>query len=64
MHRALLVLKTDWEDIEENQQLVLENFQMLGAASQALMAILDQLTDEKKRYESVAEAAGGEVELF
>jgi hypothetical protein len=43
---------------------VLENFQVLEAASQALMTILDQLTDEKKRYESVAETADGEVELF
>jgi len=64
MHRALSVLKADWEDIEENRQLVLENFQVLEAASQALMTILDQLTDEKKRYESVAETVDGEVELF
>lgn len=57
MHAVLDHLEPDWDYDPENCHFVLEHFREIEAASQELIAILDELTEEKLQRQSMEQAA-------
>ena len=64
VHQALEALKGNWQENQELQAQLLENFSQAEQASAELTKLVDQLAEEKKRFESVSRDTVGDVDLF
>ena len=65
MHEILEQLEPGWDMHKENLAGVLNRFEQLEAHSADLIRLVDQITEEKHKFESImTENADGDVELF
>ncbi len=63
VHRVLALLEDNWREDAEAQQALIETMLETEHQSQRLVEVLDQLVEDRLRYESVTEGTN-EVELF
>lgn len=68
VHLYVLVMTNmlggDWKNNIEIQEQLLLNMQCAERASSELLQLLDDLVEEKKRFESTGEDTAGEIDLF
>ncbi len=64
VHRALEVLQQDWHTDKSLQLKLVEYLEASEKASADLILLLDDLADEKKRFESVSADTVSEIDLF
>ena len=64
VHHVMDLLRQDWQESEQLQGELLVSFSEAEQASASLTHLVDQLADEKKRFESVSTDTLGEIDLF
>jgi len=64
VHRVIDILRGEWQESKQLQEDLLANFSAAENASASLTHLVDQLADEKKRFESVSADTVGDIDLF
>lgn len=65
MHQALHLMDSDWDSHPEKQQAVIEQFRQVEQYSHQVNGLIDQLVDEKMKFEISGEAeAVNEDDIF
>ncbi len=64
VHTAIDAIHGNWQKNVDLQARILDAFTQAEQASAELTQLVDQLAEEKKRYESLSDADAGEVDLF
>jgi len=64
VHAVMDVIRQDWQESKELQGQLLQSFLEAEQASASLTLLVDQLADEKKRFESVSTDTVGDIDLF
>lgn len=64
VHGVMHIIEQDWLEDETLQKQIIDHFHQAERGSTDLVKLVDQLADEKKRFESVSSDSVGEVDLF
>jgi len=64
VHKVIDIIRQDWQESKQLQEELLSSFSIVENASASLTRLVDQLADEKKRFESVSTDTVGDIDLF
>ncbi|MDQ7073498.1 MAG: methyl-accepting chemotaxis protein [Gammaproteobacteria bacterium] len=64
IHNVLAVLKQNWQESKELQQQIVTGFMQAEQGSSELVHLLEDMANEKKRFEHAGSDVEGEVDLF
>jgi len=64
VHKVIDIIRQDWQENKQLQEELLSSFSTAETASASLTHLVDQLADEKKRFESVSTDTVGDIDLF
>jgi len=64
VHKVMDIVRQDWQKNKQLQTELLSSFAQAEQASASLTHLVDQLADEKIRFESVSSDTVGDIDLF